>query len=115
MDAREELVRRLYDAHARRDIDGALAGMTADVEWPNVAEGTVLRGHEEARAYWTSQFSAIDPHVEPVAVVEDGDDLVVTVHQVVRGLDGALLQESDVTHRYSFRDGLVSAMRMEPG
>jgi ketosteroid isomerase-like protein len=106
-------LRGLYEAHGRRDIDGALAGLTDDVAWPNVAAGTVLHGHDEVRAYWEAQFAAIDPHVEPTAFAADGDDVAVTVHQVVRDLDGAILRDSVVTHTYTFRGDRVAAMRVE--
>jgi hypothetical protein len=37
----------------------------------------------------------------------------VLVHQVVRGLDGALLADEHVTHVYAFRDDLVHRMDIE--
>ncbi|MFL5518387.1 MAG: hypothetical protein ACJ8DJ_19695 [Gemmatimonadales bacterium] len=41
-------------------------------------------GHGEVRAYWTRQWGMIDPHVEPLAFVqEDSGRTAVTVHQVV--------------------------------
>ena len=112
-DDRHELLRYLYDAHSRRDIDAALAFFTDDVEWPNVAEGTVLHGHDAVRAYWTTQFATIDPHVEPVAFTTNGDQVAVTVHQVVRDMAGVVLRDSTVMHTYTFRDGLVAAMRVD--
>ena len=98
--------------HGRRDIEGALTMLTPDVEWPNVAEGRVLHGRDEVRAYWTAQFAAIDPHVEPTAIAEQGDTVVVTVHQVVRDLEGAVLHDSMVTHTYTFKGDLVASMHV---
>ena len=111
-EAREALLRRLYDAHTRRDIEAALAGLTADVAWPNVAKGIVLHGRDEVRAYWTDQFASIDPHVEPRSIAAGGspDEVVVRVHQVIRSLDGALLRDGEVTHVFTFRDDLVCRM-----
>jgi hypothetical protein len=111
---RESFLRRLYEAHARRDIDSALAGLTDDVAWPNVAAGTVLHGHEQVREYWMEQFKAIDPRVEPVTFEEDGDTMAVTVHQVVRDLEGAVLSDSMVMHTYTFRGDLIAAMVVTP-
>jgi hypothetical protein len=112
-DDRQELLRYLYDAHSRRDIDAALAFFTDDVEWPNVAEGTVLHGQDAVRAYWTAQFATIDPHVDPVAFATVDDRVAVTVHQVVRDLAGVVIRDSTVTHTYRFHDGLVAAMRVD--
>src|SRR3546814_11112882 len=61
-----QLLRAAYAAFNARDIDAALALMTPDVAWPRAFKGGFVRGHEEVRAYWTEQWSEIDPHVEPV-------------------------------------------------
>lgn len=112
MIAHESRLRELYAMHGRRDIEGALAMLTPDVEWPNVAERTVLHGHDAVRAYWTAQFATIDPRVEPTAFAGQGDDVVVTVAQVVRDLDGNVIHEAVVTHTYTFDDDLVASMRV---
>ena len=110
-DQRERLLRDVYDAFNRRDIDAVLAALDPDVDWPNAWEGGRVHGHEAVRAYWTRQFATIAPHVEPqsFSVAEDGR-VAVAVHQVVRSLDGALLADQVVTHVYAFRDGLVTRM-----
>ena len=107
----EQLLRRAYAAFNARDIDGALALMQPDVDWPNGMEGGRELGHEAVRAYWTRQFGLIDSHVEPVAFVEDEQGrVVVDVDQVVRDLDGELLAEQRVQHVYTLRDGLIARM-----
>ena len=58
-----ELLRAAYAAFNARDINAALALMTADVAWPRAFKGGFVRGHEEVRAYWTEQWSEIDPLV----------------------------------------------------
>jgi NAD(P)H-dependent FMN reductase len=112
----ERRARRLHDAYASfnaRDIEGLLAMMTPDVEWPNVLEGRVNHGHAEARSYWTHQFEHLDPHVEPVAITRDGDVERVTVHQVVRDRNGTIVNEADLTHSYEFRGILVRRMTIQ--
>jgi ketosteroid isomerase-like protein len=107
-----ELVRRAYAAFNRRDVDAVLATLHPDVEWPNVIDGVRLRGHDQVRDYWSRQFATTDPRVEPVRITPEADGrVVVDVHQVVRTLDGRLLDERDVRHVYTLRDGLV--VRME--
>jgi ketosteroid isomerase-like protein len=109
----ERLLRRAYEAFNARDIEGALALMHPDVDWPNGMEGGREVGHDAVRAYWTRQFGLIDSHVEPVGFESDADGrAVVDVHQVVRDLDGELLSDGRVQHVYTFRDGLVTHMEI---
>ena len=113
MSQEEQLLRRAYEAFNARDVDGALALMHPDVEWPNGMEGGRELGHDAVRAYWTRQFGMIDSHVEPVGFVSDADGrVVVDVHQVVRDLDGELLSDGLVQHVYTFRNGLVTHMEI---
>ncbi|MHC5776049.1 nuclear transport factor 2 family protein [Nostoc sp.] len=110
-----ELLRAAYAAFNARDIDAALALMTADVAWPKAFKGGFVRGSEEVRAYWTEQWSEINPHVEPVSFysVEAGR-ILVDVHQVVRDLDGAVLADEHVGHRFTLEHGLIQAMEVCP-
>ena len=104
-------MRRAYEAFNARDIEGALALMQPDVDWPNGMEGGRELGHEAVRAYWTRQFGLIDSHVEPVGFSEDEEGrVVVDVDQVVRNLDGEVLSEQRVQHVYKLRDGLIVRM-----
>jgi ketosteroid isomerase-like protein len=107
----ERLLRRAYEAFNARDIDGALALMQPDVDWPNAMWGGRERGHAAVRAYWTRQWEVIDSHVEPVGFSADDEGrIVVDVHQVVRDLEGTVLSDGGVRHAYTMRDGLVERM-----
>lgn len=111
MKSREELLMAVYAAFNGRDIDATLALMHADVDWPNGMEGGRVCGCGEVRAYWTRQWSIIDPHVDPVRIQDDETGkTVVDVHQVVRDLTGKVLKDEMVQHIYSFRDGMISRM-----
>jgi ketosteroid isomerase-like protein len=110
----EQLLRRAYAAFNARDIDGALALMHPDVDWPNGMEGGRELGRDAVGAYWTRQFGLIDSHVEPVGFGRDDEGrIVVDVHQVVRDLEGSVLSDGRVRHVYTLRDGLVSRMEIE--
>ncbi len=110
----DELLRTIYDAFNARDIDSVLAAMTDDVDWPNAWEGGRLVGHEAVRDYWTRQWAAIDPRVEPVAIGPQGDGRVaVEVQQTVRDLDGTVVASGTVMHVYAMRSGLVARMDVE--
>jgi hypothetical protein len=110
-----ELLRAAYAAFNARDIDAALALMTPDVAWPKAFKGGFVRGSEEVRAYWTEQWSQINPHVEPVSFYsEEAGRILVDVHQVVRDLAGAVLADEHVGHRFTLEHSLIQAMEVCP-
>jgi hypothetical protein len=110
-----ELLRAAYAAFNARDIDAALALMTADVAWPRAFKGGVVRGPQAVRAYWTEQWGEIDPHVEPVTFhPEGGGRILVEVHQVVRDLAGSVLADERVGHRFTFERDLIRGMEVCP-
>jgi ketosteroid isomerase-like protein len=110
-DEHERLLRAVYEAFNRRDVEAVLVAMHPDVDWPNAWEGGRVHGRDAVREYWTRQFAEIAPRVEPrhFKVTDDGR-VAVSVHQVVRSLDGDVLADQVVTHVYAFRDGLVERM-----
>jgi nuclear transport factor 2 (NTF2) superfamily protein len=109
------LLRAAYTAFNSRDIDAALATMTPVVTWPKAFKGGFVRGPEQIRAYWTEQWSEINPHVEPMAFYpEDGGRILVDVHQVVRDLAGTVLGDERVGHRFTLAHGLIQAMEVCP-
>jgi hypothetical protein len=108
-----ELLRAAYAAFNARDIDAALALMANDVAWPRAFKGGFVRGPQAVRAYWTEQWSEIDPHVEPVAFYPEGErHYLVEVHQVVRDLTGGVLADERVGHRFTLERGLIQGMEV---
>ncbi|MGH7227521.1 MAG: nuclear transport factor 2 family protein, partial [Gemmataceae bacterium] len=98
----------LYAAYNIRDIDAILASVAEDVDWPNGWEGGRVIGRAAMRRYWKRQWSAIDPIVEPTAILERPDGSIeVTVRQVVRALDGEVLSDRIIRHVFSLSDDLV--------
>jgi len=110
-----KVLRAAYTAFNARDIDAALALMAADIVWPKAFKGGVARGPEEVRAYWTEQWSEINPNVEPIEFYpEDAGKVLVKVHQVVRDLAGSVLADEHVGHRFTVKQGLIHAMEVCP-
>ena len=110
-----QLLCAAYVAFNARDIDAALALMTADVTWPKAFKGGFVQGPDEIRAYWTEQWNEIDPHVQPIAFYpQDASQVLVDVHQVVRNLAGAVLADEHVGHRFTISNGLIQAMEVCP-
>ena len=108
-----DLLRAAYAAFNARDIDAALATMAPDVAWPKAFKGGFARGHQEVRAYWSEQWSEIDPRVEPTAFHPEADGrILVRVHQVVRDLAGVVVADGHVGHRFTIESGLIRAMEV---
>lgn len=108
-----DLLRAAYAAFNSRDIPAALLLMTPDVAWPRAFKGGFVRGTAEVSAYWTEQWSEINPNVEPLSfTAEDGNRILVEVHQTVRALDGSLLADDRVFHRFTLENGLIRSMEV---
>ena len=89
--------------------------MAANVAWPRAFEGGFVEGHQAVGAYWTEQWSEIDPHVAPVDFhLEAAGLILVTVRQVVRDLAGAVLVDEHVGHRFTMAHGLIHKMEVCP-
>ena len=110
-----ETLRDVYDAFNARDIDRVLSEMHPEVEWPNGWEGGYVYGLEGVRGYWTRQWKAINPHVEPVSLETDASgSIVVKVHALIRDLEGKIVSDGHVVHVYQFEDGLIRSMQIHP-
>ena len=113
MSTDHDLLTKVYSAFNARDIDTVLAAMSADVDWPNGWEGGRIYGRDGVRDYWTRQWAAIDPHVEPVGFDDDETGrVVVKVHQIVRDLEGNVIVDGAVEHVYLIEDGLIKSMEI---
>ena len=109
------LLQAAYAAFNARDIDAALATMARDVVWPKAFKGGFARGHEQVRAYWTEQWSEIDPCVQPTSFhPQVVGRILVQVHQVVRDLGGAVVADGHVGHCFTIESGLIRAMDVCP-
>ena len=110
----QDLLKKAYSAFNTRDIDRALSTMHPDVQWPKAFEGGYVSGHTEIRTYWTRQWAEINPKVEPVGFNKRLDGtLEITVHQVVKDLEGNLMFDGTVKHIYTLEDGLLRRMDIE--
>lgn len=107
----QALIAEAYSAFNRRDIDGALAVMSENVDWPRASEGGRVVGKEEIRAYWTRQWAEFNPHVEPIEVTErEAGRTDVKVHQVVKNLKGDILSDQTLLHVFTITNGLIERM-----
>ena len=112
-DATVGVLKKAYSGFNARDLEGVLALMQPNVEWPNGMEGGTVCGTGGVREYWTRQWGMINPHVDPVGFDVDGAGrVVVKVHQVVREMSGNMLMDRMVEHVYSMDEGLIRAMEI---
>lgn len=110
----QDLLTQAYSDFNKRDINAVLAVMHPQVEWANGMEGGYVYGHEAVRDYWTRQWNLVDPHVEPRAFqLDENQRIIVDVHQVVRDLEGNVLVDQLVQHRYTFENGLIRRMDIQ--
>jgi nuclear transport factor 2 (NTF2) superfamily protein len=113
MTAVQDLLTAAYTGFNARDVDSVLKLMHSDVDWPNGMEGGWVHGHAGVREYWTRQWGVVDPHVEPVGFVTEGDGrIAVTVEQKVLDLSGNILLDRLVEHVYLVEDGLIRSMEI---
>jgi hypothetical protein len=109
-----ELIKLIYTAFNKREMDTVLAHLHPDVDWPNGMEGGRVHGRAGVREYWTRQWGLIDPHVEPVSIEDDPSGrTIVDVHQVVRDLSGKILADQMIQHVYFIRNGLIERMDIQ--
>lgn len=110
----ENLIKTAYTAFNSRDIDTALSTFHSDVQWPKAFEGGYVEGHNEIRKYWTRQWTEINPTVEPIGFMErDNGTLQITIHQIVKDLQGNIIFNGNVKHIYTVEDNLLRRMDIE--
>jgi hypothetical protein len=110
----ENTIRKAYAAFNERNIDKTLSTMQPDVQWSKAWEGGYISEHNEIMHYWTRQWTEINPKVEPICFSErENGSLEVTVHQIVKDLQGNLMFDGIVKHVYTFQDGLIKTMDIE--
>jgi ketosteroid isomerase-like protein len=113
-----EIVRRLFDAVARRDTEAALSLYHPDVEfdgrnhrWAEMirSPGLVFRGHEGLRAWAREYYAAwedLDDTLEEV--IDAGDQVITIVTTTGRGrTSGIEVELKDNAGVWTFRDGQI--------
>ena len=109
MSANQQFLQKLYDAFNRREIEVIISSMRPDVKWANGLEGGFVYGRDAVREYWTNQFKMIQPELETLSFETDEKNRdIVTVHQIVRDLQGDVLAEATVQQIFTIENGLIS-------
>lgn len=109
MSLNQEFLQKLYDAFNKREIETIISFMRSDVKWANGVEGGFVYGRDAVREYWTNQFKNIQPKLETLKFETDENNRdVVTVHQIIKDLQGNLLADATIQQIFTIEDGLIS-------
>jgi len=109
MSSNQEFLQNLYDAFNKREIETIISKMRPDVKWANGLEGGFVYGRDAVREYWTDQLKAIQPQLETLKFETDEKNRnVVTVHQIIKDLQGNVLAAATVHQIFTIEDGLIS-------
>jgi ketosteroid isomerase-like protein len=113
------VVKEAFEALEEEGVEAALERLLSraheDLEFHSyLAEGRVLRGPDEVRAFFREQLaSGTALTVRPSSFDEDGEEVIVNGSlRVARATGG--LAESQLSWTYRFRDGLLQEARWGP-
>jgi len=108
MSSNQEFLQNLYDAFNKREIETIISLMRPDVKWANGLEGGFVYGRDAVREYWTNQFKDIQAELETLKFETDENNRnIVTVHQIVRDLQGNVLADAIVHQIFTIEDGSI--------
>ena len=109
MSPNQQFLQNLYEAFNNRELETIISVMHPDVKWANGVEGGFVYGRDAVREYWTNQYKVIQVQLETLKFETDANNRdVVTVHQIVRDLQGNLLADTTVQQIFTIEDGLIS-------
>ena len=114
MSKHQKFLQNLYDAFNKREIEKIIALMHPDVKWANGLEGGFVYGRDAVREYWTNQFKDIQPELETLKFETDEKNRdVVTVHQIIKDLEGNVLANATIHQIFTIKDGLITLYEIE--
>ena len=109
MNSNKQFLQNLYDAFNNREIETIISFMRPNVKWANGVEGGFVYGRDAVREYWTNQFKDIQAELKTLKFETDENNRnVVTVHQVIKDLQGNLLADATIQQIFTIEDGLIS-------
>jgi limonene-1,2-epoxide hydrolase len=105
---RTAMLEAFYRAFNDRDLDAFLDHLAPGVELPDILTGGETHGRDEIPAFCRKQWQEIDPIVEPMRINFTGDGSAhVLVDQLIRALDGEVLQNRRVEHVFEFEGPFI--------
>jgi len=109
MTSERQFLETLYDAFNKREFEKIFAMMQPDVKWANGMDGGFIYGRDAVREYWRKQFEVTQGQLEPLKFETDENNRsIVTVHLIVRDLQGNVLVARTVKQMFTIENGLIS-------
>jgi hypothetical protein len=109
MSSNQQFLQSLYEAFNKGEIETIISAMRPDVKWANGVEGGFVYGRDAVREYWTNQYKVIQVQLETLKFKTDENNRnVVTVHQIVRDLQGNLLADATIQQIFTIENSLIS-------
>jgi hypothetical protein len=113
MNRDQQFLQNLYEAFNKREIEMVISLIHPNVKWANGMEGGFVYGREQVRNYWKKQFEMIQPQLQALDFeTDEANRSLVTVHQIVRDLEGNLLLERTVQQIFTIENGLISTFEI---
>ncbi len=110
MISNQQFLQNLYAAFNNSELETIISVMHPDVKWANGVEGGFVYGQRRVREYWTNQFKVIQVQLETLTFETDENNRnVVTVHQIVRDLQGNLLADTTVQQIFTIENGSLAS------
>jgi limonene-1,2-epoxide hydrolase len=108
MSSNQQFLQNLYEAFNNRELETIISVMSPDVKWANGVEGGFVYGREAVREYWTNQYKVIQVQLETLKFETDENNRnVVTVHQIVKDLQGNLLADMTVKQIFTIENDSI--------
>ncbi|MBD2091326.1 nuclear transport factor 2 family protein [Microcoleus sp. FACHB-1515] len=109
MSSNQQFLQNLYEAFNKGELETIISLMQPDVKWANGVEGGFVYGRDAVRDYWTNQYQVIQVQLETLKFETDEHNRdVVTVHQIVKDLQGNLLADTTIEQIFTIENGLIS-------
>ncbi|WP_309744644.1 MULTISPECIES: nuclear transport factor 2 family protein [unclassified Chamaesiphon] len=110
MSSDRQFLQNLYAAFNKGDLETIISVMHPDVKWANGVAGGFVYGRDAVREYWTNQYQVIQVQLEALKFETDENNRnVVTVHQIVRDLQGNLLVDTTVEQIFTIENGALAS------
>jgi ketosteroid isomerase-like protein len=106
-----EILRKVYDAFNRGDLDELIESFSPDAEQVVPMLGQVHRGRAEIRGSFEEYFEVVQAHhTEPIEFIEEGEQVVVPVRLHGRMRHTGITDEmipTEMVHAFALRDGKI--------
>jgi ketosteroid isomerase-like protein len=108
MSTDRQFLENLYTAFNQGDLETIIAVMHPDVKWANGVAGGFVYGRDAVREYWTDQYKVIQVQLEPQKFeLDENNRHIVTVRQIVRDLQGNLLDDATIAQIFTVENGSI--------